>query len=44
MINTTKLDPIETASIDELQALQTARLKWTREPRLQQRSDVQTQV
>lgn len=29
MINTTKLDPIETASIDELQALQTARLKWT---------------
>ena len=26
MINTTKLDPIETASIDELQALQTARL------------------
>ncbi|MDF7728442.1 phenylacetate-CoA ligase, partial [Enterobacter hormaechei subsp. steigerwaltii] len=24
MINTTKLDPIETASIDELQALQTA--------------------
>ena len=29
MINTTKLDPIETASIDELQALQTQRLKWT---------------
>lgn len=29
MTNTTKLDPIETASLDELQALQTARLKWT---------------
>ena len=29
MTNTTKLDPIETASIDELQALQTERLKWT---------------
>lgn len=26
---TTKLDPIETASRDELQALQTKRLKWT---------------
>lgn len=26
---TTKLDPIETASRDELQALQTERLKWT---------------
>ena len=29
MTNTTKLDPIETASLDELQALQTERLKWT---------------
>lgn len=29
MITTTKLDPIETASRDELQALQTQRLKWT---------------
>lgn len=29
MITNTKLDPIETASVDELQALQTQRLKWT---------------
>ena len=29
MITNTKLDPIETASRDELQALQTQRLKWT---------------
>ncbi len=29
MTTTTKLDPIETASRDELQALQTERLKWT---------------
>ena len=29
MITTTKLDPIETASRDELQVLQTQRLKWT---------------
>ncbi|HFF3207955.1 TPA: phenylacetate--CoA ligase family protein, partial [Escherichia coli] len=28
MITNTKLDPIETASVDELQALQTQRLKW----------------
>ena len=27
MITNTKLDPIETASVDELQALQTQRLK-----------------
>jgi phenylacetate-CoA ligase len=29
MTTNTKLDPIETASIDELQALQTERMKWT---------------
>ncbi|WP_058910209.1 phenylacetate--CoA ligase PaaK [Entomohabitans teleogrylli] len=29
MITTTQLEPIETASLDELQALQTARMKWT---------------
>ena len=29
MITNTKLDPIETASVDELQALQTHRLKGT---------------
>lgn len=29
MITNTKLDPIETASRDELHALQTQRLKWT---------------
>lgn len=29
MTTTSRLDPIETASLDELQALQTQRLKWT---------------
>ncbi len=44
MITTTKLDPIETASRDELQALQTQRLKWTLEACVRKCADVSPQI
>ncbi len=44
MITNTKLDPIETASVDELQALQTQRLKWTLEHAYRKCADVSAQI
>ncbi len=44
MITTTKSDPIETASRDELQALQTQRLKWTLKHAYRKCADVSPQI